>query len=422
MTAPFFSVVLPTRNRAKLLPTAIQSILNQTFGDFELVLSNNCSEDETETVVRSFTDPRIRYVTTPQAFSMTESWEFALREAKGQFIGFISDDDFLLPSTLERVAQVLNQHQTEIVSWELADYFYPEWYLEETQNHLRLRPFTGQTYEVPALEGIHSYFQTLGGYLWAPRMLQSVVSRACVERVLARYQRVFMPPAPDSAAAMLLLGEVDHFVHLNLPLLVYGHSRTSNRPVGLCFDSGQTSNWEAYMADVRKNSQFQFVPVSAVTWSSSVAETLLRVKATLGERLGEIPFNWEGFFRAYTSELLELQWRGAALEPFLGELEKVVADFPEPVRQGVAESLSLKPTLGQPAPRTLARKLIDHFEIFQDLENSLRPIPKLGPVEFAGKTAGFNHIEAAGAWLHHRIDRGFRKIMKAQGRQGGNKS
>jgi glycosyltransferase involved in cell wall biosynthesis len=66
MTMPFFSVVIPTFNRGDLLPYAVQSVLKQTFEDFEIIVSDNCSSDDTPKVSKQFEDPRFRYLRTPR--------------------------------------------------------------------------------------------------------------------------------------------------------------------------------------------------------------------------------------------------------------------------------------------------------------------------------------------------------------------
>ncbi|HEY9657033.1 MAG TPA: glycosyltransferase family 2 protein, partial [Allocoleopsis sp.] len=61
MSYPTVSVIIPTYNRAHLVSRAIQSVLTQTFTDFELIIVDDASSDETPTVITKFKDPRIRY-------------------------------------------------------------------------------------------------------------------------------------------------------------------------------------------------------------------------------------------------------------------------------------------------------------------------------------------------------------------------
>ncbi len=59
---PTVSVIIPTYNRANLVSRAIKSVLNQTYQDFEIIVVDDCSEDNTEEIVKSFNDSRIRYI------------------------------------------------------------------------------------------------------------------------------------------------------------------------------------------------------------------------------------------------------------------------------------------------------------------------------------------------------------------------
>ena len=64
MTPPLFSIVIPTYNRSELVQGAVRSILDQTFDDYEVVVSDNCSQDYTRDVIEGFQYPRVRYVRT----------------------------------------------------------------------------------------------------------------------------------------------------------------------------------------------------------------------------------------------------------------------------------------------------------------------------------------------------------------------
>ena len=62
LNTPMVSVVMPTYNRAHIIGDSIQSVLDQTFPDFELIIVDDGSSDDTETVVGGFNDPRMRYI------------------------------------------------------------------------------------------------------------------------------------------------------------------------------------------------------------------------------------------------------------------------------------------------------------------------------------------------------------------------
>jgi glycosyltransferase involved in cell wall biosynthesis len=101
-TRPFFTVALPTYNRAGFLAEAIEAVLNQTFEDYELVISDNHSSDETERVVKGIRDPRLRYFRQEATTPAIQNFAFLAEQAKGEFFVLNQDDDLLHRDFLSR--------------------------------------------------------------------------------------------------------------------------------------------------------------------------------------------------------------------------------------------------------------------------------------------------------------------------------
>lgn len=99
---PRVSVIIPTYNRAHLLPRAIRSVLCQTFDDFELIVVDDCSDDDTERVVRSFDDSRIIYVRNNRNEREAGSRNRGVRTARANYLAFLDSDDEWLPRKLEK--------------------------------------------------------------------------------------------------------------------------------------------------------------------------------------------------------------------------------------------------------------------------------------------------------------------------------
>ncbi len=96
------SIILPVYNRANHLPDAINSILMQSFRDFELIIVDDASTQDLEAVVRSIGDPRIRYIRRTVNGGTAAARNTGLAEARGEFIAFHDSDDLWLPGKLER--------------------------------------------------------------------------------------------------------------------------------------------------------------------------------------------------------------------------------------------------------------------------------------------------------------------------------
>ncbi|HAC34684.1 MAG TPA: hypothetical protein DCF45_09230 [Gammaproteobacteria bacterium] len=98
---PLVSVVMNGFNSARYLREAIQSLLDQTYQNWELVFWDNCSTDETETIVTRFEDARIRFYVAPRLMSLAEGRNHAIDLARGDWIAFLDCDDMWLPAKLE---------------------------------------------------------------------------------------------------------------------------------------------------------------------------------------------------------------------------------------------------------------------------------------------------------------------------------
>jgi glycosyltransferase involved in cell wall biosynthesis len=92
---------MPTYNRARLLIRAANSVLNQTYQNFELIIINDGSSDDTEKVVKSFEDKRIRYGKQTKNKGMLAARNMGFDLSKGKYIALLDDDDELLPEALE---------------------------------------------------------------------------------------------------------------------------------------------------------------------------------------------------------------------------------------------------------------------------------------------------------------------------------
>lgn len=105
--SPRVSVVIPTYNRAQFIASAIESVLTQTFGDFELIVVDDGSTDRTSEIVTSISDPRLVFVRQDNAGRSTAR-NRALALAKGAYIAFLDSDDLYLPGKLALQIQYMD--------------------------------------------------------------------------------------------------------------------------------------------------------------------------------------------------------------------------------------------------------------------------------------------------------------------------
>ena len=111
--APEISVLMPTYNYASYLPEAIESVLAQDFTDFELLIVDDCSADNTADVVKLFAarGPRVRFAVNPANLGMVANWNHCLNAARGRHIKFLFGDDKLAdPKALSKLLGLLRDN------------------------------------------------------------------------------------------------------------------------------------------------------------------------------------------------------------------------------------------------------------------------------------------------------------------------
>ncbi|MBX2865832.1 MAG: glycosyltransferase family 2 protein [Leptolyngbyaceae cyanobacterium MAG.088] len=104
---PSVSICIPTYNRAEILPYAVNSVLNQTYSDFELLICDDASPDHTAEVIAQWDDPRIRYIRHPQNIKRSRNMRSGYEAAQGNYFIKFDDDDALTPTFLERTVAVM---------------------------------------------------------------------------------------------------------------------------------------------------------------------------------------------------------------------------------------------------------------------------------------------------------------------------
>ena len=107
---PRLTIGLPVYNGEDYLAAAIDALLAQTYTDFELIVSDNASTDGSGKIAEAYAalDPRVRYVRHPANLGSAENHNFVIREAKGEFFKWASDDDLYAPDLLERCIDALD--------------------------------------------------------------------------------------------------------------------------------------------------------------------------------------------------------------------------------------------------------------------------------------------------------------------------
>ena len=107
---PKVSICIPSYNCGAFIGKTIQSILDQTFQNFEIIVVDDCSTDNSEEVVKRFKDPRIRFYRNEKNLGMVPNTNKALRLAEGEFVGILHPDDYYAPKMIETALKAFSEN------------------------------------------------------------------------------------------------------------------------------------------------------------------------------------------------------------------------------------------------------------------------------------------------------------------------
>ena len=130
---PFFSVVIPTYNCAEFLQRSLESVFSQTYQDFEVIVIDNSSTDNTENVLDSVDDKRLTVIKVNNNGIIAHSRNKGIENAKGKWVAFLDSDDIWKPEKLEKISDaIVNNSEVILVC-------HDEWHVNngKTENHLK---------------------------------------------------------------------------------------------------------------------------------------------------------------------------------------------------------------------------------------------------------------------------------------------
>jgi glycosyltransferase involved in cell wall biosynthesis len=323
MSAPVLSVVIPTYNRSDLVTYAVQSVLNQTFADVEVVVSDNGSTDNTADVVRRMADPRVRYLRTPMHGPIAYSWEFARSQARGSLIMMLSDDDALVPDAVRRFVEESRRHQADFLFSKVAEYRDGQ-FPGSDRNSLRCPAFTGAVEVVSADEFIQPLFDFRRRFESHPSAY--VFSKALSDSIAARCGGFFQTNGVEYCAWPMAAALASARVHIDLPLVVLGRTAKSWGS-NLNLTNPGTERIKALIADVEQ--QYRHVPLTNFTTPNMWAEGILTAQKLLPRELGRYQLDEVRYVRATATELERRRAIGVDVSRETAELGQYLRRNPE---------------------------------------------------------------------------------------------
>ena len=268
------TIVIPTRNRSDTLHWCLRSCLSQDYEQLTILVSDNCSTDDTAAVVDAFTDPRLKYIKTPAPTSMSGNLEFALShctETDG-WVTTIGDDDGLIPGALAHANTLLDANpEIDTLTWPESSYTWPSCLLADLANRLNLnvganaRILDSKTM-LQKLASHEVYYHHLPG-LWTS-LVPTWALRECRKR-LGKYA---ISAIPDAASAVSNACFIPKYLYSERPVTILGSSSHSN---GLSSKIGRTEIVNRFYSeatipphkDLAKNQSRSYFCTESLLWA-----------------------------------------------------------------------------------------------------------------------------------------------------------
>jgi hypothetical protein len=337
MSDPFFTIAIPTKNRPDQLGDAITSVLDQRFADFEIVVCDNSDGAEaprsTERVL-GFDDARIRYVRTTGRLSMPDNWERAVAEARGAYVGVLTDRSVFRPDALEVIHAEIRRTDAPCVSW-----FNDLYGRDPSGTALKRRDCTLQRYQIESgriidymLNGHPKYATKL-----VPKLMTAVCRRSVLDEIRASpIGRCCPPVAPDYGSGFLMLAHVDSVLMIDEALYVScgmgtGSAFRRRSELGDRFRRDLGMSWEDMVDRMPSNASFSH---------ALVLNDFMRLREALPERLGRFELNRVQYYAGCLNDYAKVAARGVLDRD--GDLDTLLAALqhePDDLRSNV-EALS----------------------------------------------------------------------------------
>lgn len=226
MPAPKITVIIPTRERCDVLETSLRTVTSQDYDNLEIIVSDNCSADDTEGVVRRANDKRIRYVNTGKRLNMSHNWEFALSHVSEGWVGFIGDDDGLLPESIKSVASVIEASGVEAIRSTFCTYHWPA--IIGNKNGQLIVPMGSGVEMREASLWLKKVMCGVAKYPQLPVIYDGgFISLTALNKVKSKSGAFFASCNPDLYSAVATASVIDRYVYLHAPLAVSGVSKHS---------------------------------------------------------------------------------------------------------------------------------------------------------------------------------------------------
>lgn len=290
-----YTVIIPTRDRCDTLGPTIKTCLDQTYDNFEIIVCDNFSSDQTPEVVKAHVDPRLKYFRTSKRLSMADNFEFALSKVDEGFVMFIGDDDGLLKDSINYVASLQTTSGMLAISGSNAEYCWPNFPDPIRANSLKWTTSCNSSEIRRTKEWRERCLKFRDIYTFEmPKLYHGFVHKQIIDKA-CHSNRFFHSITPDAYSAFAVSFFVDEYLYSHRPFTIGGASGRSNG-VSALDGNGKSDEVEKFLAE--NSAEFHPSLIFCPSLEINMAEAFLQFANLFPDRTAGLLPDWEVMLRS----------------------------------------------------------------------------------------------------------------------------
>ncbi len=303
---PLFSIIVPTLGKVDQWLEAIHSVQQQTLQDWEIVAVDAGDESISHPRIEKLNEARIIYINNAKG-NPRLNWDIGYRHAKGKYVIWLDDDNYLLPHALETLAKVIHDHeQPDMVTAEHMHYRGLQHYISAYHNQLviPLPLFTGSVTRIDPRDIIR---RLMGWPQLTPvrarfHMTETAVKKSIADTLIDHIGEINFETTSTHSLRLGVLALSKEVYVIDSPIALVGQ-----------IGHALSYTWPRIDSPVLKKVKYNLSlsPLSALTYSNYRLENMLRTKDRLGTALADMEVNLLTFVTTYRRELVAFSqtWR-----------------------------------------------------------------------------------------------------------------
>ena len=290
MSKPFYSIVLPTKNRSWIIDNAFKSILLQNFTDFEFILVDNSDDGETKKLFDKYlsTDKRCRYLKTG-GLLMPDNWQAGVDRIKGKYLVLIEDKQALKKNALNELYNLIEKNKFSCIA------AYPEFFIDIFKKNYVDKPSQGKDIRIYSSDYILDYFlsnPSISSQFLFPTGFHSVIEKKIVDKANnSKLGRLCHKVSPDVSMGFFQL-----FYSKEIVRLPEGYSliTTSKSSHGASYM--KTKDTSELLKKNTLSDTYKYVPIKTSILVNTIFNDYMRMRKKLGGKFNKHDLNIPEYF------------------------------------------------------------------------------------------------------------------------------